>query len=101
QKVHSYSDHFPFFLKGVPSSHMGDPESPPGGRGFGHTAYDTLDKVELEHLRAASAVGARIALRCANADDFPAKRRTSGAVQEIIDTDSGLEGYRISLKLTN
>ena len=101
QKVHSYSDHFPFFLKGVPSSHMGDPESLPGGRGFGHTAYDTLDKVELEHLRAASAVGARIALRCANADDFPAKRRTSGAVQEIIDTDPGLEGYRISLKLTN
>ena len=100
QKVHSYSDHFPFFLKGVPSSHMGDPEAPPGGRGFGHTAYDTLDKVELENLRAASAVGARVALRCANADDFPAKRRTSEAVQEIVDTDPGLEGYRISLKLT-
>lgn len=100
QKVHSYSDHFPFFLKGVPSSHMGDPEALPAGRGFGHTAYDTLDKVELENLRAASAAGARIALRCANADDFPAKRRTAEAVQEIVDTDPGLEGYRISLKLT-
>lgn len=100
QKVHSYSDHFPFFLKGVPSSHMGDPEALPGGRGFGHTAYDTLDKVELENLRAASAAGARIALRCANADAFPAKRRTAEAVQEIVDTDPGLEGYRISLKLT-
>jgi hypothetical protein len=99
QKVHSYSDHFPFFLKGVPSCHMGDPEAPPGGRGFGHTAYDTLEKVELENLRAASAVGARIALRCANADDFPAKRRNSEAVQEIVNTDPGLEGYRISLKL--
>ncbi len=97
QKVHSYSDHFPFFLKGVPSCHMGDPEAPPGGRGFGHTAYDTLDKVELENLRAASAVGARVALRCANADDFPAKRRISEAVQEIVDTDPGLEGYRIAL----
>ena len=99
QKVHSYSDHFPFFLKGVPSCHMGDPEAPPGGRGFGHTAYDTLEKVELENLRAASAVGARIALRCANTDDFPAKRRNSEAVQEIVNTDPGLEGYRISLKL--
>ena len=99
QKVHSYSDHFPFFLKGVPSCHMGDPEAPPGGRGFGHTAYDTLDKVKLENLRAASAVGARIALRCANADDFPAKRRTDEAVQKIVDTDSGLEGYRISFQL--
>lgn len=99
QKVHSYSDHFPFFLKGVPSCHMGDPESPPAGRGFGHTAYDTLEKVKLENLRAASSVGARIALRCANTNDFPAKRRNAEAVQEIIDTDPGLEGYRISLKL--
>ncbi len=100
QKVHSYSDHFPFFLKGVPSCHMGDHEAPPGGRGFGHTAYDTLEKVKLENLRAASAVGARIALRCANANDFPAKRRNNEAVQKIVDTDPGLEGYRISLKLT-
>ena len=99
QKVHSYSDHFPFFLKGVPSCHMGDPEAPPAGRGFGHTAYDTLDKVKLENLRAASAVGARVALRCANTEDFPARRRTAEAVQKIVDTDPGLEGYRISLEL--
>ena len=99
QKVHSYSDHFPFFLKGVPSSHMGDPEAPPAGRGFGHTAYDTLDKVHLENLRAASATGARVALRCANAADFPAKRRSLEDVQKIVDTDPGLEGYRISLQL--
>ena len=99
QKVHSYSDHFPFFLKGVPSCHMGDPEAPPAGRGFGHTAYDTLEKVKLENLRAASAVGARIALRCANTNDFPAKRRNTEAVQKIVDTDPGLEGYRISLQL--
>ena len=25
QKVHSYSDHFPFILKGAPTGHMGDP----------------------------------------------------------------------------
>ena len=100
QKVHSYSDHFPFFLKGVPSAHIGDPGAPPAGRGFGHTAYDTLEKVKLENLRAASAVGARIALRCANADDFPAKRRNPEEVQNIVETDPGLEGYRISLKLT-
>jgi aminopeptidase YwaD len=99
QKVHSYSDHFPFVLKGVPSGHMGDPESPPSGRGFGHTAYDTLEKVELENLRRASAAGARLALRCANADEFPASRRSAEAVQEIIDTDPGLEGYRVSLEL--
>ena len=99
QKVHSYSDHFPFFLEGVPSCHMGDPTSTPSGRGFGHTAYDTLEKVELDNLRRASSIGARIALRCANDDNLNAKRRTKTEVQKIVDTDPGLEGYRISLKL--
>lgn len=99
QKVHSYSDHFPFFLKGVPTSHMGDPTSAPSGRGFGHTAYDTLEKVELDNLRRASSIGARIALRCANIKNIPAKRRSLDEVQKIVDTDPGLEGYRISLKL--
>ena len=99
QKLNSYSDHFPFVLKGVPSGDMSDPDAPPHGRGFGHTAYDTLEKVELENLRKASAVGARLALRIANADEFPAQRRTNEAVQEVIDTDPGLEGYRVSLEL--
>ncbi len=99
QKIHPYSDHFPFFLKGIPTGHMGDPEAGPSGRGFGHTAYDTLEKVELENLRKASAASARLALRCANADEFPARRRTAEAVQEILDTDIGLEGYRVALEL--
>lgn len=99
QKLNSYSDHFPFVLKGVPSADMSDPEAPPHGRGFGHTAYDTLEKVELENLRKASSVGARLALRIANTEEFPAQRRNSEAVQEVIDTDPGLEGYRVSLEL--
>ena len=99
QHMHPYSDHFPFVLKGVPTGHMGDPDAPPSGRGFGHTAYDTLDKVELENLRKGSAVAARLALRIANADDFPAQRRNAEGVQALLDTDPGLEGYRVSLEL--
>jgi len=99
QKVHPYSDHFPFLLKGVPTGHMGDPEAGPHGRGFGHTAYDTLDKVELEDLRRGSSVAARLMLRMATAEDFPARRRSAEEVQEIADTDAGLEGYRVSRQL--
>ncbi|RKU07331.1 aminopeptidase [Candidatus Poribacteria bacterium] len=99
QHMHPYSDHFPFVLKGVPTGHMGDPDAPPSGRGYGHTAYDTLDKVELENLRKGSAAAARLALRIANADDFPAQRRSAEAVQTLIDTDPGLEGYRVSMEL--
>ncbi|MCS6859123.1 MAG: M28 family peptidase [Abditibacteriales bacterium] len=98
-KMHPYSDHYPFFVKGVPCASMGDPDSPPKGRGFGHTAYDTLDKVELAKLREASAVAARVALRVANADDFPARRRQAEEVEQIIATDPDLEGVRVAREL--
>ena len=84
QQVNSFSDHFPFFLQGVASGGMGDPEPAPTGRGFGHTRYDTLDKVEIANLRDASGVAARLALRIANADDFPSRRRDDDQVQEIV-----------------
>ena len=99
QNVHPYSDHFPFFLKGVPTGHMGDPESAPSGRGFGHTAYDTLDKVELVNLRAGSSIASRLALRMADTQDFPAQRRSVGTVQELLDSDPGMEGYRVAVEL--
>jgi Zn-dependent M28 family amino/carboxypeptidase len=99
QNVHPYSDHFPFFLKGVPTGHMGDPESAPAGRGFGHTAYDTLDKVELVNLRAGSSIAARLALRIADTQDFPVQRRSVDSVQELLDSDAGLEGYRVAVEL--
>jgi aminopeptidase YwaD len=99
QSVHPYSDHFPFFLKGVPTGHMGDPESATAGRGFGHTAYDTLDKVELVNLRAGSSIAARLALRIADTQDFPAQRRSADSVQELLDSDTGLEGFRVAVEL--
>ncbi len=99
QKVHPHSDHFPFFLQGVPSGHMSDPEAAPKGRGFGHTAYDTLDKVKLENLRKGSTIAARLALRLANAGDFPARRRSPQALRSILDTDPSLEPYRVSQEL--
>ena len=99
QKLHSYSDHFPFFLAGVPSGHMGDPEAGPRGRGFGHTRYDTLDKIELSNLRAGSSVAARMALRLAADLSFGPPRRSGESIQELVETDPGLEGYRVAQKL--
>jgi Zn-dependent M28 family amino/carboxypeptidase len=93
-----YGDSFAFFLRGVPTASLKGPEEP-FSRGFGHTFYDTLDKVGLVSLREASAIAARVALRVANVDDFPARRRSQETVQEIINTNPALEGYRIEKEL--
>jgi len=99
QRVSPYSDHWPFFLRGVPTGSGGDPEAlrAPTGRGYGHTRYDTVDKVEPENLRMAAANYARLLLRVANADDWPARRKTEEEIQAFIRE----QGYDQTVALVN
>jgi len=87
-----------FFLKGIPTTSMGDPEgtSRIRGRGFGHTRYDTLDKVDLKNLWEASVNGARAILRISNEDNWPIKERRS---KEEIEEHLQRSGYIERLKL--
>jgi len=85
QSVMAFSDHFPFFLAGVPTGGMQSAE-PPAGRGYGHTRYDTVDKVDLKSLREASGLAARLALRIAHEDAWPVARRSKEAVQVLLET---------------
>jgi aminopeptidase YwaD len=99
QHISPSSDHFPFFLAGVPSAGMGDPFGAPKGRGYGHTRFDTVDKVNLADLRCASDLAARMTLRVSQSKEFPASRRDGTAVQQIIDSAPTLEGYRVGLEI--
>jgi hypothetical protein len=45
-----------------------------------------VDKVDLKGLREASTLAARLALRIAHADEWPASRRDEEAVQALLDT---------------
>ena len=83
QSVSAFSDHFPFLMAGVPTGGMQPVERDLSGRGYGHTRYDTLDKVKIIGLREASALAARLALRIANAENWPVARRDNDAVQAL------------------
>jgi Zn-dependent M28 family amino/carboxypeptidase len=95
QKTGAFSDHFPFFLAGVPTGMMGDPDGVNTGRGFGHSAYDTLDKIHLDNLRAAASVACRLALRISRAESWPAKLRSKDVVQKLIDAEPNLEMMKL------
>ena len=101
QKASPYSDHWPFLVKGVPTASMGDPEAfrRRGGRGYGHTRFDTVDKIDIRYLWEAAANGARILLRVANTDDWPVKHRKKEAVQKIIEEQGYNETLNLSEKL--
>jgi Zn-dependent M28 family amino/carboxypeptidase len=47
---HPHSDHWPFVARGVPAV-LAQSETGERGRGWGHTAADTLDKLEVRTLR--------------------------------------------------
>lgn len=90
QRTSAYSDHYPFLKAGVPTAMMGDPDAANTGRGYGHSAYDTVDKVALADMREAAAVAARLALRMSRLDPWPLRRRTPDEVAAFLATDPGL-----------
>lgn len=90
QQVESASDHFPYWMRGVPAAYL-YAERPPGlGRGFGHTAADTLDKVDPVELRETVMVAARLLLRLADHPGPIGRRRSREALQGIL-VAQGLE----------
>jgi len=84
-RLSAYSDFFPYFLAGVPTAGLASPLAPARGRGFGHTSADTVDKIDLRDLREAVDVVARVALRTANDDRWPLKRRPKAEVLRILE----------------
>jgi aminopeptidase YwaD len=97
ERVGPYSDHWPFYLHSVPCGSGGDPETirTSMGRGFGHSKYDTVDKVDLEYLRLAAANYTRLLLRVANVDKWMAKRKTQKEIKEFIKN----QGYDQTVEL--
>jgi len=85
QSVNAHSDHYPFLLAGVPTGAIGSAEPDISGRGYGHTQHDTLDKTELRGMREAAVLAARLALRLASANPWPAQQRSPAEVQTLFD----------------
>ena len=99
EMVSPYSDHWPFFLKSVPCGSGGDPDARRSrtGRGYGHTRYDTLDKVETQYLRLAAANYTRFLFRVANEKDWSPRRKTKEEIDAFIEE----QGYDKTIALSD
>ncbi|MBI5032036.1 MAG: M28 family peptidase [Chloroflexi bacterium] len=85
EKVVTASDNFPFFMEGIPAIMMtAREENRTLGRGFGHTAMDTLDKVNERDMKECAMVAARVLLRLAEWDKPIARRRTPDEIKAIL-----------------
>jgi Zn-dependent M28 family amino/carboxypeptidase len=99
QSVSAHSDHFPFMMEGVPTGGIRNVGGMRGGRGYGHTRYDTLDKLSLKGLREAAALSARLLLRMATAEAWPASRRSEDDVLAVLDSPEYREEAEFRVKV--
>jgi Iap family predicted aminopeptidase len=99
QSLSAHSDHYPFMLAGVPTGGIGSLNSSSRGRGYGHTMYDTMDKVEMRNMREAAALAARLAIRMASEEKWPAKRRSGQMVEDVLDSPEYREETDFSAKV--
>jgi aminopeptidase YwaD len=83
-RVGAASDHFPYFLRGVPVASVFASRPPGTGRGFGHTMADTLDKVSEVELRESAMVAARLLLRLADHPDTIGRKRSPDEIKQIL-----------------
>jgi Zn-dependent M28 family amino/carboxypeptidase len=85
EKIFTASDHFPFFMRGIPAIMMtAREENRVLGRGFTHTAYDTIDKVNEREMKECAMVAARVLLRLATHDASIGRRRTPEEIKSIL-----------------
>ena len=81
----------------MPCASNNDPTAVRTGRGYGHTKYDTLDKVEMKNLHLAAANHTRILFRVANEEDWNPRRKTKEEIDEFIKE----QGYDRTIALAD
>ncbi|MBC8255030.1 MAG: M28 family peptidase [Ardenticatenia bacterium] len=83
-RVGTASDHFPYWMRGVPAASVFARPPAGQGRGFGHTKADTLDKVSEAELRESAMVAARLLLRLADHPEAIGRKRSPEALRAIL-----------------
>ncbi len=87
-----YSDMYPFSARGIPSATLrSTPQASSGApRGYGHTYWDSLDKINPRYIQADAARVARLLFRLATEEDPPLKRKDPAEIGEQL-TEMGFD----------
>ena len=99
QSMNAHSDHYPFLMAGVPTGGMDTADKVLTGRGYGHTKFDTLDKVFIRGLQEAADMAARLALRLASVEEWPVQHRNEEEVKALFQKPTYQEAKEITEKI--
>ena len=88
-----HSDHWPYVQWGVPGYHVMS-ETGDEGRGWGHTAADTLDKLEVRDLREQAVLLTDLTVRLTD-DDLAIDRKDPEEIASALEDEDKAEGMKI------
>lgn len=88
-----HSDHWPFVKHGVPGYHASSVTGE-SGRGWGHTAADTLDKLERRTLREQAILLTDLVVHLAS-DGFDVAPKDANAIAAELEEQGAAEGMRL------
>ena len=98
----SASDHWPFYLQGIPAVTLSGYRSPAEvarvGRGWTHTSADTLDKVDSKRLKDAAMVLAHSLIHLANETGVIAEMTPVGEIVKHLEENGTAEILKVQLK---
>ncbi len=98
----SASDHWPFYLQGIPAVTLSGYRSPAEvarvGRGWTHTSADTLDKVDPKRLKDAAMVLAHSLIHLANEPSAIAEMTPVGEIVKRLEENGTAEILKVQLK---
>lgn len=78
-----YSDHWPFYVRGIPTVQFRDIPADPIDELYSHTTADTVDKVNVKGIKDAAVVLALALMRFADEENLPVYH---SPIEDILDT---------------
>ena len=90
-----YSDHWPFYMQGVPAAHFQDTPSDPIDILYSHTSEDTVDKVDPKGLKDSAIILALALMKIADSEEIPVKHLPLKDIIKVLEEKGIAENLRV------
>lgn len=95
QRISAYSDHWPFYMLGVPTAHFCDMPPDPVDLLYSHTTADTVDKVDPKGLKDAALILALTIMQISDEEEVPIKHNAVAEIVRVLEKKGIAENLRV------
>jgi hypothetical protein len=88
-------DHWPFYMRGIPTAHLRDLPTDPIDWLYSHTQADTVDKVHEKGIKDAAVILALTISRIADDDEIPVKHESIAKIIDYLERSGIAENLRV------